>query len=165
MIEFKQIIGRGTRLYEGKDFFTVYDFVKAHHHFGDPEWDGEPLEPEPTGGSGEVREPRLPLPPTERPVKIRVKLRDGKERSIQSISSTIYFGPDGNPVTAAQFLEGLFGTLPEFFKDEDALRQIWSDPETRKGFLQGLAEKGYNRELLMEMQQIIDAQNSDLYDV
>ncbi|MBU2732437.1 EcoAI/FtnUII family type I restriction enzme subunit R, partial [Acidithiobacillus ferridurans] len=44
MIEFKQIIGRGTRLYEGKDFFTVYDFVKAHHHFGDPEWDGEPLE-------------------------------------------------------------------------------------------------------------------------
>ncbi|MBU2812640.1 DEAD/DEAH box helicase family protein, partial [Acidithiobacillus thiooxidans] len=43
MIEFKQIIGRGTRLYEGKDFFTVYDFVKAHHHFGDPEWDGEPL--------------------------------------------------------------------------------------------------------------------------
>ncbi|MBU2838593.1 DEAD/DEAH box helicase family protein [Acidithiobacillus thiooxidans] len=165
MIEFKQIIGRGTRLYEGKDFFTVYDFVKAHHHFGDPEWDGEPLEPEPTGGSGEVREPRLPLPPTERPVKIRVKLRDGKERSIQSISSTIYFGPDGNPVTAAQFLEGLFGTLPEFFKDEDALRQIWSDPETRKSFLQGLAEKGYNRELLMEMQQIIDAQNSDLYDV
>jgi len=166
IIEFKQIIGRGTRLYDGKDFFTIYDFVKAHHHFGDPEWDGEPLEPE--GGSqggGGAREPRLPLPPTERPVKIRIKLRDGKERTIQSISSTIYFGPDGNPVTAAQFLEGLFGTLPEFFKDEDALRTIWSDPETRKAFLQGLAEKGYHRELLADMQQIIDAQNSDLYDV
>ena len=48
MIEFKQIIGRGTRLYDGKDYFTIYDFVKAHHHFNDPEWDGEPLEPEPT---------------------------------------------------------------------------------------------------------------------
>ena len=46
MIEFKQIIGRGTRLYDGKDYFTIYDFVKAHHHFNDPEWDGEPLEPE-----------------------------------------------------------------------------------------------------------------------
>src|SRR6266852_1599356 len=52
MIEFKQIIGRGTRLYDGKDYFTIYDFVKAHHHFNDPEWDGEPLEPEPkTPGS------------------------------------------------------------------------------------------------------------------
>ena len=36
MIEFKQIIGRGTRLYDGKDYFTIYDFVKAHHHFNDP---------------------------------------------------------------------------------------------------------------------------------
>jgi type I restriction enzyme R subunit len=45
MIEFKQIIGRGTRLYDGKDYFTIYDFVKAHHHFSDPEWDGEPLDP------------------------------------------------------------------------------------------------------------------------
>ncbi len=38
MIEFKQIIGRGTRLYDGKDYFTIYDFVKAHQHFSDPEW-------------------------------------------------------------------------------------------------------------------------------
>ena len=35
MIEFKQIIGRGTRVYEGKEFFTIYDFVKAHHNFID----------------------------------------------------------------------------------------------------------------------------------
>ena len=46
MIEFKQIIGRGTRIYDGKDYFTIYDFVKAYHHFSDPEWDGEPLDPE-----------------------------------------------------------------------------------------------------------------------
>ena len=60
MIEFKQIIGRGTRLYDGKDYFTLYDFVKAHHHFSDPEWDGEPQEPE------EVA-PRPPQPPTDPP--------------------------------------------------------------------------------------------------
>ena len=45
MIEFKQIIGRGTRLFDGKDYFTIYDFVKAYEHFNDPEWDGEPVEP------------------------------------------------------------------------------------------------------------------------
>ena len=45
MIEFKQIIGRGTRLFDGKDYFTIYDFVKAYEHFNDPEWDGEPMEP------------------------------------------------------------------------------------------------------------------------
>src|SRR6185437_3600867 len=61
MIEFKQIIGRGTRLYEGKDYFTIYDFVKAYLHFNDPEWDGEPLEPEPT----EPRPPRGPREPKE----------------------------------------------------------------------------------------------------
>ena len=60
MIEFKQIIGRGTRLYEGKDYFTIYDFVKAHHHFSDPEWDGEPIEPEP-------KKPRAVTPPGQAP--------------------------------------------------------------------------------------------------
>jgi len=45
-------LGRGTRLYDGKDYFTIYDFVKAHHHFSDPEWDGEPLEPEPKASKG-----------------------------------------------------------------------------------------------------------------
>ena len=54
MIEFKQIIGRGTRLYDGKDYFTILDFVKAHHHFNDPEWDGEPIEPEPRGPRGQA---------------------------------------------------------------------------------------------------------------
>ena len=45
MIEFKQIIGRGTRLYENKDHFTIYDFVEAHEHFKDEAWDGPPLDP------------------------------------------------------------------------------------------------------------------------
>ena len=60
IIEFKQIIGRGTRLYDGKDYFTIYDFVKAHQHFSDPEWDGEPAAPEPVGDPKPltIREPR-----------------------------------------------------------------------------------------------------------
>jgi len=44
IIEFKQIIGRGTRLFDGKEYFTILDFVDAYKHFSDPEWDGEPID-------------------------------------------------------------------------------------------------------------------------
>ena len=171
MIEFKQIIGRGTRLFDGKDYFTIYDFVRAHHHFQDPQWDGEPEEPEAPGEAtpktNEVREPQadyLPQPP-ERAVKIEVKLADGKARQIQSMMATTFWRADGTPMSAAQFLESLYGMLPEFFKNEDELRTIWSSPDTRKKLLEGLAEKGFSKEPLAEMQKAIEAENSDLFDV
>jgi type I restriction enzyme R subunit len=170
MIEFKQIIGRGTRLYDGKDYFTIYDFVKAHHHFNDPEWDGEPLEPEP-------REPR-PAPPVEHPLppgpgpepapprqRVKVKLADGKARNIQHMMSTTFWHPDGALMSAQQFMEMLFGKLPDFFKDEAELRSLWSDPGTRRKLLEGLAEAGFGHDQLVEMQKIIDAEKSDLFDV
>ncbi len=171
MIEFKQIIGRGTRLYDGKDHFTIYDFVKAHHHFSDPEWDGEPIEPEsrtPGTGSGATDVPAgEPTPPGPPPpnARIRVKLADGKERRIQHMTATTFWSADGRPMSAAQFLEVLFGALPEFFNDEDELRRIWSVPDTRKALLAGLADKGFGREPLAEMQKIIEAEHSDLFDV
>ena len=190
MIEFKQIIGRGTRLYDGKDYFTIYDFVKAHHHFSDPQWDGEPLAPE---GCTQCRHTpcvciKDPPPPCylcgnqpctcpkepcaqcgNRPCtckkKAKVKLADGKERQIQHMSATSFWHPDGTPMSAAQFMEALFGKLPEFFKDEDELRVIWSAPDTRRKLLEGLAEKGFGKDQLAEMQVIINAENSDLFDV
>ena len=169
MIEFKQIIGRGTRLYDGKDYFTIYDFVKAHHHFSDPEWDGEPIEPDPpqrTGGGGGGDDPQPPRPPPPPPPrKIKVKLADGKARNIQSMTATTFWSADGRPMSAAQFLEVLYGSLPEFFKDEDELRRIWSAPDTRKALLLGLEDKGFGKEPLTEMQKIIEAENSDLFDV
>lgn len=176
MIEFKQIIGRGTRLYDGKDFFTIYDFVKAYHHFSDPEWDGEPLPPEdpperparpetpqPPGGRGEGGDGGES--PESRPEKIRIKLADGKERMIQHMVSTSYWSADGKPISAVQFMENLYGVLPDFFRDEEELRQIWSRPDTRQALLRGLADKGFGRDALREMQQIIDAEKSDLFDV
>ena len=190
MIEFKQIIGRGTRLYDGKDYFTIYDFVKAHHHFSDPQWDGEPLAPE---GCTQCRHTpcvciKDPPPPCylcgnqpctclkepcaqcgNRPCtckkKAKVKLADGKERQIQHMSATSFWHPDGTPMSAAQFMEALFGKLPEFFKNEDELRVIWSAPDTRRKLLEGLAEKGFGKDQLAEMQVIINAENSDLFDV
>ncbi|MDO8778509.1 MAG: DEAD/DEAH box helicase family protein [Burkholderiaceae bacterium] len=171
MIEFKQIIGRGTRLYDGKDYFTIYDFVRAHHHFSDPEWDGEPAEPEPPepprpppplppGPPG----PRPPPPPPRPPVTV-VKLADGKVRQIQSMTATTFWSADGTPMSAVQFLQSLYGALPEFFKDEDELRTLWSSPETRKKLLEGLADKGFSKEHLAEMQKAIEAENCDLFDV
>jgi type I restriction enzyme, R subunit len=170
MIEFKQIIGRGTRLFEGKDYFTIYDFVKAHHHFSDPEWDGDTEPPEIVTTPPEPREPLEPdepeeKPEVERPKKAKVRLADGKERTIQSMVATSFWSADGRPMSAAQFLESLFGTLPEFFKDEEQLRAIWSVPETRTTLLQGLAERGFGRDALAEMQHVIEAENSDLFDV
>ncbi|KJC62039.1 restriction endonuclease subunit R [Bradyrhizobium sp. LTSPM299] len=173
MIEFKQIIGRGTRLYDGKDYFTIYDFVKAHHHFSDPEWDGEPIEPEPkepkpVAGGGEPSEPGTgegdtdPSPPKK---KIKINLADGKSRIIQHMMSTTFWHTDGTPMSAQQFMEMLFGKLPEFFKNEAELRTLWSAPETRRKLLEGLAEKGFGHDQLVEMQKIIDAEKSDLFDV
>jgi type I restriction enzyme R subunit len=171
MIEFKQIIGRGTRLFDGKDYFTIYDFVKAHHHFSDPEWDGEPIEPDPkpTPPPGpKPGPPEGPGPGPEPPPprqRIKVKLADGKARTIQHMTATSFWHPDGTPMSAQQFLELLFGKLPEFFKSEDELRALWSVPDTRAKLLQGLAEKGFGRDQLAEMQKIIDAEKSDLFDV
>lgn len=181
MIEFKQIIGRGTRLYDGKDYFTIHDFVKAHHLFSDPEWDGEPVEPDaPASGvlttdgqspQWEVREvdvnseTALDSGANARPAKIKVKLADGKERQLQHMTATSFWSADGRPMSAAQFLESLFGALPEFFKDEDELRRLWSDPGTRRQLLLGLADKGFGRDALAEMQRVIEAEQSDLFDV
>jgi len=168
MIEFKQIIGRGTRLYDGKDYFTIYDFVKAHHHFNDPEWDGEPLEPEPKAEPKAPAPPREPKPipdPVPRQQKIKVKLADGKARAIQHMMVTSFWHPDGTPMSAQQFMEMLFGRLPDFFKNEAELRALWSAPDTRAKLLQGLAEKGFGPEQMAEMQKIINAEKSDLFDV
>ena len=171
MIEFKQIIGRGTRLFDGKDYFTIYDFVRAHHHFSDPQWDGEPAEPEPPGPP---RPPPplppgppgpTPPPPPPRPPMTEVTLADGKARLIQNMMATTFWSADGTPMSAAQFLESLYGVLPEFFKDEDELRTLWSSPDTRKALLAGLADKGFSKEPLAEMQKAIEAENSDLFDV
>jgi len=172
MIEFKQIIGRGTRLYDGKDYFTIYDFVKAHHHFNDPQWDGEPeemvtrSEPKPPTvdtGPSDGTEPGSEA--VEHMRKIKVKLADGKERTIQHMVSTTFWHANGTPMSAQQFMEMLFGQLPEFFKNEDELRALWSAPDTRAKLLAALAEKGFGKGQLAEMQKIIDAEKSDLFDV
>jgi type I restriction enzyme, R subunit len=171
MIEFKQIVGRGTRLFDGKDYFTIHDFEDAYQHFLDPEWDGEPLEPvvaepkPPSPNPVPPGEPKDPTDPEPRPEKVVIRLADGKERTIQHISATSFWGPDGRPLSAAEFIQSLFGKAPELFRDEDELRRLWGEPETRRALLRGLAEKGFGPEPLKEMARIIDAPDSDIFDV
>ena len=185
MVEFKQIVGRGTRLFDGKDYFTIYDFVKAHLHFNDPEWDGEPLDPEPTQPKepckkcGEIRciceadEPKIceachnaPCVCEKSPRKIiRIKLSDGKFRDLDSMVKTSFYAPDGKPMSADEFVRKLFEEIPNFFESEEELRRIWSLPSTRKRLLEELSDHGYSELQLEELKKLTHAQNSDLYDV
>jgi type I restriction enzyme R subunit len=174
MIEFKQIVGRGTRLFDGKEFFTIYDYVDAYHHFSDPEWDGEPLVPEEDiiETSPKKENPKKERNPQEleddggkTKRKVKIKLRDGKEREIQYMVSTSFWSADGKPVSAEEFMVNLFGKLPELFKNEDELRTLWSNPLTRKTLLEKLEEAGFAKSDLKTLQQLVNMEKSDLFDV
>jgi type I restriction enzyme R subunit len=97
--------------------------------------------------------------------KLKIKLRDGKEREIQHMVSTIFMSADGRPMSAEEFLQSMFGALPDFFKSEAELRAIWSNPITRKKFLEQIATLGFDKDKLGTLQKMIDAQDSDLFDV
>lgn len=171
MIEFKQIVGRGTRLFDGKEFFTIYDFVDASLYFSDLEWDGEPLEPEYSTKekpqlikeSAVLYEEDKEEEPKKK--KLKIKLSDGKEREIQHMIKTSFWSKDGKPISAEEFLRNIFGKLPSFFKNEDELRKIWSNPITRKALFDKLADAGYGLNELKTLQQLINAENSDIFDV
>jgi type I restriction enzyme R subunit len=182
MIEFKQIIGRGTRVFDGKEFFTVFDFVKAHHNFADSDWDGEPLSVEDecvhcgnSPCSCETFPPKLCATCDNNPClcektdpqscpdcgeifctcqqKIEIKLSDGKVRQIKHISSVMYWSTEGKPITGKEFIARMFDDLPHFFENEDQLREIWSNPDTREKLLSDLTESGYDAEKTREYER------------
>ena len=172
MIEFKQIVGRGTRVFEGKEFFTIYDYYDNYKHFNDKEWDGEPVQEEPKDSNRNSTTKQTESPtesdpddPTPKKPKIKIRLRNGKEREIQHMISTSFWSADGKPISAEEFLNNLFGELPKLFKDENELRKIWSDPRTRKVLLENLKSAGFPKEDLLTLQKLVDLEKSDLYDV
>lgn len=184
MVEFKQIVGRGTRLFNDaeKAYFTIFDFVKAHQHFKDSEWDGEPEPPEPptvytprpeTGG---IEDPPIdytcqvcnndPCVCEKAPRRmVTVQLSKNKTREIDATVKTTFWGTNGEQITQEEFMQQLYGDLPSLFKDEEELRKLWSLPDTRRRLLQELSEKGYTEDQLNELTKLIHGENSDLYDV
>jgi type I restriction enzyme R subunit len=193
IIEFKQIVGRGTRTFDGKDYFTIYDFVDAHQRFLDPEWDGEPEDPVVCGRCNEdpcVCEKGEPKPckkcgalscvcevepptacencgnlPCTCQKKVKVRLKSGKELEIQHTTQTMFWDANGTPISSEEFLNNLFGEIPNLFKSEAELRELWSNPTTRKTLLEKLETAGYGSEELNSLKKLIDAENSDLFDV
>lgn len=190
MIEFKQIIGRGTRIYDGKYYFTIWDFVQAFKKYSQPDWDGEPVCPkcgnnpctckktkpyppkgeEDDGGEGTGEPHVCPVcrqdpcicPPKE---ILEIKLSDGRTRRIKFVNNIMFWGADGKPISTQDFIEEMFGRLPDYFSSSEELHKIWADPDTRKALLDKLEEAGYGKEVLMDIRKIIDAEKSDLLDV
>jgi type I restriction enzyme R subunit len=171
IVEFKQIVGRGTRLFDGKNFFTIYDFVNASERFQDPEWDGEPIEPVVTDPRPPIDDPQVPSSapsddePGERKRKVRIQLGNGREHSIEQSVASTFIGPDGRPMSVQEFLNHLFGKMPELFNSEAELRRIWSHPTTRRALLEQLGAAGFGADDLHTLQKIVDAEKSDLFDV
>ncbi len=189
IIEFKQIIGRGTRTFDGKTYFTVYDFAKAYERFNDPSWDGSPLcekcgnDPCSCKTDGGTTSPQPKTckfcgkNPCECPKGIcricgknpcecpKIRLSQGNTRNIKHLKTDMFYGADGKPISAETFLQELFGKLPEFFSSETDLKERWSNPKTRKELLRKMDYAGYSKEILESIQSIIDAKDSDLLDV
>lgn len=93
---------------------------------------------------------------------IEIKLADDH---IVTIAATTFWGPDGKPISAKDFITRMFGELPDLFSDEEDLRAQWSDPDTRKALLERLAERSYDEAVLDIVRETVNGGGSDLYDV
>ena len=188
MIEYKQIVGRGTRIYDGKFYFTIWDFVQAYKKYSQPDWDGEPVCPKCGNNPCTCKKPKVYPPiddeggdslgedktcpvchqdPCICPPKevLEIKLSDGRARRIKFINDIMFWGADGKPVSAQTFIDEMFGHLPDFFSSSQNLHEIWADPDTREALLDKLELAGYGKEVLKDIRRIIDAEQSDLLDV
>ena len=96
---------------------------------------------------------------------VKIKLSKGKEIAIDSMIHTTFWSADGSMLSAEEFIQQLFGDLPNFFTSEEDLRKLWSIPETRKKLLNELGDKGYTESQLEELRKLVHGEDSDLFDV
>ena len=188
IVEFKQIIGRGTRLFDKKYYFTIFDFVGATERFRDPEWDEDiycpvcgnwpctcnqkKYEPKPDDDTPFIGDPApCPvcgnLPCTcegPRTNLIDIKLSNGRKLSLQTTwEQKIFFGDEF--ISLEEYVKKLFGRIPEFFSGADDLREKWANPETREQLLRTLDEAGFAEEKLCLLRNMLKMQKCDLLDV
>ncbi|WP_027455747.1 EcoAI/FtnUII family type I restriction enzme subunit R [Xylanibacter brevis] len=188
IVEFKQIIGRGTRLFDGKYYFTIYDFVGACDMFKDPDWDGDTYCPvcgnwpctckkkkhtdTNNGGGDKASEHEVcpvcgHLPCTcegPRNNLIDIKLSVGRRVTLETTwEQKIFFGDEF--IGLDEYVKKLFGRIPDLFSDADDLREKWANPETREQLLKTLDEAGFAEEKLNMLKNMLKMQKCDLLDV
>jgi len=187
--EFKQIIGRGTRLKVdyGKEYFNIVDFTgTATQHFADPDFDGEParIEEVTIDESGEQvsvteTEPESPpeaLPVAEMPEQIgsnagilinelptepRKFYVDGGE--VEVIGHLVYdLDTDGKKLQVVKYTEYSGRAVRTLYPTREALQAAWADPDTRTEVLRELTERGISFEELAASSGQPDADPFDL---
>ncbi|MCF0177804.1 MAG: DEAD/DEAH box helicase family protein, partial [Bacteroidales bacterium] len=190
MIEFKQIIGRGTRLFDNKYYFTIYDFVGASEMFKDSDWDGDTYctvcgnwpctcnknkekpykksekkhsdlcEPEPCPVCGH-------LPCTcdgAKTTLIDIQLSPKRRLTLATTwDQKIFYGDEF--ISLEQYLQRLFGKIPEFFSGAADLRKKWSNPQTREQLLKTMDEAGFAEDKLLLLKNMLKMEKCDLLDV
>ena len=182
MVEFKQIIGRGTRLYDGKAYFTIYDFTDATQKFTDPEWDGEVVcakcgkNPCECGGGikgdkkGCEKVPKICekcgcLPCIcEKGEKnpIKVKLSSGRV-ILAHWQDKVFF--DNEMLSVADFLSRFATAVRKATRTPELLRACWADMAKRKDFIEAMEMVGFNPDKLREIQRNTGNQACDILDV
>ena len=168
MVEFKQIVGRGTRIFEGKDFFTIIDYTGATNNFYDEDWDGLP---EDIDDPDDPPQTKPGNPPRDNPggrkkkkEKVIVKLAKGRTVDVIDID-TRYVGADGTPLSAEEFLKQLVGSLPSLYKNVEQLRKIWKNPSERAILFKELENSGFSTKNLQDLKSMMNAEDSDIFDV
>ncbi|MBZ0068031.1 MAG: DEAD/DEAH box helicase family protein [Thiobacillus sp.] len=168
MTEFKQIIGRGTRINEDFDkfWFTIMDFKKATELFADPDFDGDPVQifepggeepPVPPdepdipeeGGDEPLPPPEPPLPPDE-PGEPRTKYVIGSDVAVYVVAERVqYYGPDGKLITESLRDYTRRAVRREYASLDDFLRR-WTSADKKQALLEELAAQGVLLEALAE---------------
>lgn len=174
IVEYKQIVGRGTRIFDGKDFFTIYDFKGATNDFIDEIWDGNPENIEEISDLKPKKEKKeknfeifeniseIPEEPKE---KLIVELGAGREVKIIDIE-TRYLDPATNKhLSTAEFLAKITGEIPKLYENEHIFRATWAVPESREIILKKLSEMWLGKEQFEDLKKIFEAEKSDIFDI
>lgn len=168
IVEFKQIVGRGTRIFDGKDYFTILDFRGATNLFYDPEWDGTEdvpgVEEDPSGGGSGGGGGGGGSNPGPQEETLTVQLSPNRQLKVIDVD-TRYIDETGRPLTAQQFLERLMLKLPDLFSTVEDLRERWANPDGRELLLKELGEAGFDNEQLQMLRTMFEAEACDLFDL
>jgi type I restriction enzyme R subunit len=184
MTEFKQIIGRGTRINEefGKFWFSIMDFKKATELFADPDFDGPPeqiyepkdnqppVPPDDESHEDETDQPKPPvqpeppLPPDDGGEK-RIKYVLGGEVTVYVVAERVqYYGPDGKLITESLKNYTRQAVRKEYASLDDFLRR-WTSAERKKAVIEELEAHGVILDALAEEVAKKDGREFDPFDL